>query len=67
MPSQKIFWPAKKNAIGASTCIGREIQCLPYVYAYVTRDIWHMEGGEHSLKMAGPYLIRFWSENVLKI
>ena len=29
--------------------------------------MWRMEGGELSLKMSGPYLIRFRSEGVLQI
>ena len=34
---------------------------------HVTHDIWHVERGEHSLKVSGPLLIRFASEGVLKI
>ena len=31
LDSLHFFLPTKKNGINASICIGREIQCLPYV------------------------------------
>ena len=33
----------------------------------MTRDMWHMVGGEHSLKISGPKLLRFGIDSVLKI
>ena len=34
---------------------------------YVTRDMWHMVGGEHSLKISAPQLSLFGIDSVLKI
>ena len=35
----------------------------------VTHDMWHVTrgGGEHSLKMSSPYLLRFGKDSVLRI
>ena len=34
---------------------------------HVTYDTWHMVGGEHSLKISAPQLLRFGIDSVLKI
>ena len=47
-----------------ATC---DIWYLTYDTGKVTCDMWHMEGGEHYLKMSGLYLIWFGSECDLKI
>ena len=33
----------------------------------MTCDMWHMVGGEHSLKISAPQLLRFGMDSVLKI
>ena len=40
---------------------------MTYDILHVTRDMWHMERSEYSLKISGPLLIRFGIEGVLKI
>ena len=34
---------------------------------HVTGEMWQMVGGEHSLKMSAPQLLRFGIDGVLKI
>ena len=34
---------------------------------HVACDMWHMVGGEHSLKMSAPQLLRFGIDSVLKM
>ena len=34
---------------------------------YVTRGMWHMVGGEYSLNISTPYLLRYGIDSVLKI
>ena len=34
---------------------------------HVTPDMWHMVGGEHSLNISAPLLLRFGIDSVLKI
>ena len=34
---------------------------------HVTRDMWHMVGGEHCLKISAPQLLQFGIDSVLKI
>ena len=34
---------------------------------HVTSYMWHMVGGEHSLKISAPQLLRFGLDSVLKI
>ena len=33
----------------------------------MTRDMWHMVGGEHFLKISAPQLLQFGIDSVLKI
>ena len=33
----------------------------------VTRDMWHMVGGDHSLKISAPQLLQFGFDSVLNI
>ena len=33
----------------------------------MTHDMWHMVGGEHSLKISAPQLLLFEIDSVLKI
>ena len=34
---------------------------------HVTRDTWHVWGGEHSLKISAPYLLLFVIYDIMKI